>query len=79
MTKEQKSLSKPGDFVLGKLFIDEGAGQGLEILEGQVRDVDGDLVLDQARLEAEAHLLSALGVPHGREVSSILDHQQAYS
>ena len=60
MSEHHQSFQQPRDAVLGKLLVDEGKGQGLEVLEGQVRGVDGDLVFDQSNLEGEGDLLAAL-------------------
>ena len=57
--------------MFGKLLVDEGCGEGLEILEGEVRDVHRDLVLHQPHLEAEADLLPALLRHHDPSLLSV--------
>ena len=60
VSRNHQSLHQSRDAVLRKFLVHKGKGQGLEVLEGQVRGVDGDLVFDQSNLEGEGDLLAAL-------------------
>ena len=50
--------------MIRKLLIDEGAGEGLEILEREISHIHRDLVLGETNLETETHLLSSTFLRH---------------